>query len=94
VSDYELSKIAAYHRQDLLREAEKEHLVQQAVSQRRLINHDVEHHHEHLCQLVETRQMETVASLVGDAKFICAHCGRVAGNPGNLCDPVERSASS
>ncbi len=93
MSDYELNKIASYHRQDLLREAEKEHLVEQAIAQRRLLNHDEERHHYHLCHLVETRQMETVESLVGDGKYICAHCGRVAASPGNLCDPIERPAA-
>ena len=90
MSEYELEKVALSHQRELRREAAQDSLVHQVEMQRRLANHDAEKHREHLCHLVETRQMATVESLVGDGRFICAQCGRVAAVAGNLCDPVAR----
>ena len=77
-------------RDELRREAKQDSLVHEVEMQRSLANHDAERHREHLCHLVETRQMATVESLVGDGRFICAQCGRVAAEARNLCDPVAR----
>ena len=71
------------------REAERLRL-QEMVSQRRLWNHEAEKHTQHLCYLAEHRQMADLAALVGDGRFICGQCGRVAASPDNLCDPIAR----
>ena len=71
------------------REAGSLHL-QEIVFQHRLWNHEAEKHTHHLCYLAENRQMADLAALVGNARFICHQCGRVAANSDNLCDPVDR----
>lgn len=71
------------------KEAESLHM-QEIVAQRRLWNHEFEKHTQHLCYLAERRQMADLASLVGDGKFICGQCGRVAASSDNLCDPIPR----
>ena len=45
-------------------------------------------HANHLCELVSKRQMNKVASLSKDAKYVCHICGRATAKPGNLCEPV------
>ena len=54
-----------------------------------LSNHVADEHQQHLCVLVEARQMQTVADLARDGKYICGRCGRVAAKPENLCEPVK-----
>ncbi len=39
--------------------------------------------------LVAHRQMETVAGLSKDAKYLCRICGRAATDADNLCEPVD-----
>ena len=46
-------------------------------------------HANHMCELVAKRQMDKVATLAKDAKYICHICGRAAASPDNLCEPVE-----
>jgi hypothetical protein len=60
-----------------------------AKEEKTLTDHDPARHDEHLCMLVEVRQMETVAKLAKDGKYICHACGRVAAKAENLCEPVK-----
>ncbi len=46
-------------------------------------NHDL-----HMCSIVQTRNMKTVAELSKDAKYICFLCGRAAKKKEHLCEPV------
>lgn len=50
-------------------------------------------HDEHLCHLashgMQRSDPREYAGLVHDPQFVCKNCGRVAGNSGNLCNPVE-----
>jgi len=46
-------------------------------------------HAQHLCSLVSKREMDQVATLAKDAKFLCHICGRAAAEAENLCEPVE-----
>jgi len=46
-------------------------------------------HNGHLCELTAKRQMNKVASLAKNAKFVCHICGRAAAKPGSLCEAVE-----
>ena len=46
-------------------------------------------HEHHLCELVNRREMDKVAKLSKDARYICLICGRVAKSATNLCLPVE-----
>ncbi|MDX1777852.1 MAG: hypothetical protein R3339_03160 [Thermodesulfobacteriota bacterium] len=46
-------------------------------------------HDDHLCKIVELRNMKTVAALSKDARYICFLCGRAAKHKKNLCEPVE-----
>ena len=46
-------------------------------------------HDDHLCKIVELRNMKTVATLSKDARYICFLCGRAAKHKKNLCEPVE-----
>ena len=46
-------------------------------------------HANHLCELVSKRNMDKVASLSKDAKYVCHICGRAAAKAANLCEPVE-----
>ena len=45
-------------------------------------------HEDHLCDLVARRQMDKVADLAEDARYICYICGRAAADTSNLCEPV------
>jgi hypothetical protein len=49
-------------------------------------------HRGHLCEIIETGELtlEQINTLVGDAKFICRLCGRVAAKEENLCEPRAR----
>jgi len=46
-------------------------------------------HSQHLCELVQHRKMDRVATLAKGAKFVCHICGRAAAKANNLCEPVE-----
>jgi len=46
-------------------------------------------HLQHMCDLVAKRKMNDVATLTKGAKYLCHICGRGAGKPDNLCEPVE-----
>jgi len=46
-------------------------------------------HNSHLCELTAKRQMNRVASLAKNAKFVCHICGRAAAKPGSLCEAIE-----
>ena len=46
-------------------------------------------HANHMCFLVAKRQMDKVASLSKDAKYVCHICGRAAAKAANLCEAVE-----
>ena len=46
-------------------------------------------HENHICELVRKRDMESVARMVRDSKYICMICGRTASREENLCLPVE-----
>jgi len=46
-------------------------------------------HAAHLCELVSKRQMDKVATLSKDAKYICHICGRAAAKADSLCEPVQ-----
>jgi hypothetical protein len=46
-------------------------------------NHDL-----HMCRIVSVRNMNTVAELAKDAKYICFICGRAAKKKEHLCEPV------
>ena len=46
-------------------------------------------HKNHMCELVAKRQMDQVASLAKDAKYVCHICGRASSKAANLCEPVE-----
>lgn len=45
-------------------------------------------HQGHLCVLVSEDRMDDVKALVKDSKFICFNCGRVAGSPSSVCNPM------
>jgi phage terminase large subunit GpA-like protein len=47
-------------------------------------------HEKHLCFKVsnKTTTLEEYKALVKDAKYLCKHCGRLAANAENLCDPI------
>ncbi|MHB1006801.1 MAG: hypothetical protein ACYC3S_14325 [Chloroflexota bacterium] len=90
--EYELEQLHKSRHRSLVNEAAVEHVVLALGRERQLTDHDAEKHRLHLCHLAETRQMATVASLIGDGKYICGHCGRVAAKPDNLCNPLEREA--
>lgn len=56
----------------------------------RLIDHDATvHQKQHLCALVDQRQMKTVADLSRNGQYFCRACGRVAARAENLCEPVD-----
>ncbi len=50
-------------------------------------------HEIHLCYLAnlgyQLQNTTDYKSLVRDAKFLCKHCGRVAADKQNLCNPVK-----
>ena len=46
-------------------------------------------HENHLCELVQRREMDKVASLTKGALYICHICGRGAAKANSLCEPVE-----
>lgn len=55
-----------------------------------LIDHDATvHQKQHLCALVDQRQMKTVANLARNGQYICRACGRVAARAEDLCEPVN-----
>jgi len=63
-----------------------------------LLSHKHEHighigHNSHLCEIIKRGELtlEQIKSLVGDAKFICRRCGRVAAKEINLCEPESVS---
>ena len=45
-------------------------------------------HDQHMCSIVQERNMKTVAELSKDAKYICFLCGRAAKKKEHLCEPV------
>ena len=45
-------------------------------------------HDQHMCSIVQARNMKTVAELSKDAKYICFLCGRAAKKKEHLCEPV------
>jgi len=51
-----------------------------------------EGHKQHLCYFVaqgfHLSDPDEYDAMVRDAQFKCEHCGRVAGNDKNLCEPV------
>lgn len=44
-------------------------------------------HEKHICQMKE--DLDAIKKLVQDAEFVCKHCGRVARDKENLCDPTK-----
>jgi|GEM_PF-952882 len=48
-----------------------------------------EGHENHLCELVQKREMDKVAALTKGAKYVCHICGRGAARAKSLCEPVE-----
>jgi hypothetical protein len=46
-------------------------------------------HAAHMCELVSKRQMDKVATLSKDAKYVCHICGRAAAKAESLCEPVQ-----
>ncbi len=48
-------------------------------------------HKEHLCYLIAHRRVAKARALVGDGRYRCRICDRLAASPDNLCDPVERA---
>ena len=46
-------------------------------------------HANHLCELVNKRQMAKVARAAKGAKYMCHICGRSAAKATALCEPVE-----
>jgi len=45
-------------------------------------------HKGHICVLVSENKFEEIKELVGNPKFICFNCGRVADCDTNLCNPM------
>ena len=45
-------------------------------------------HEGHLCVLVSQKRFDAIRRLVGNPKFICFNCGRVADSDKNLCNPM------
>ncbi len=48
-------------------------------------------HTGHLCVLASNEQFGKIKELVGNPKFICFNCGRVADCSDNLCNPMPLS---
>ena len=46
-------------------------------------------HGKHLCELVQRREMDQVASLTKGAQYVCHICGRGAAKAASLCEPVK-----
>ena len=46
-------------------------------------------HAQHMCELVDKRQMDKVASQAKNAKYICNVCGRAAAKASSLCEAVQ-----
>lgn len=46
-------------------------------------------HAQHLCELVNKRQMAKVARAAKGADYLCHICGRAASKGSSLCEPVE-----
>lgn len=63
------------------------------TSKRRVVCDPVEHKN-HLCYLIAHRRMAKAKSLVGDGRYKCNICYRVAAEPEYLCDPVEKAPRS
>jgi hypothetical protein len=45
-------------------------------------------HKGHICVLISENKLDEIKELVGNPKFICFNCGRVADNRKNLCNPM------
>lgn len=50
-------------------------------------------HKQHLCYLIAHRRVSKAQRLIGNGRFRCEVCDRVAENAENLCAPVERDAT-
>jgi hypothetical protein len=50
-------------------------------------------HNKHMCYLanlgIQVRKPKSYVKLVGQPKYLCRSCGRVAENAKNLCFPAE-----
>ena len=47
-----------------------------------------ENHDQHMCMLMAAKTpVETLKTLVKDAKYICKNCGRAVADPKNVCAP-------
>lgn len=46
-------------------------------------------HDQHLCHIVNLRNMKTAALLAKDAQYFCSVCGRAAKEDKNICQPVK-----
>lgn len=46
-------------------------------------------HDQHLCKIVQVRNMQTAGKLAKGAQYICFLCGRAAKHKTNLCEPVK-----
>lgn len=42
-----------------------------------------------LCRLAKDDDMDALAALARDARYICRKCGRVSSQKKNVCKPVE-----
>lgn len=65
-------------------------LMPDKVNKRR-VSCDPEAHKLHLCYLIAHRRMAKARSLVGNGRFRCGVCDRVAEGSESLCDPIDRA---
>lgn len=49
-------------------------------------------HSQHMCTMMENRQLAGIRDAAIDAQFMCSNCGRCANSKESLCAPVPFDA--
>ena len=80
-------------RENAMATARKKKTTSKKANPRTVLQHKLVKQHlghaQHMCNLVQARKMDKVATLSKGAKYVCHICGRAAAKATNLCEAVE-----